>query len=297
MSRKSSNSGLKTLLVVCFCIFLISQCVSTFSRPDTSEVVYVEKSYASDGLDLQAVLELAKKSQNAEALEKSLNQSGGVNNLDLDEDGYADYIFVTEYGDGNNRGFSLTVKINDGTEEQEIATLEFVKEGNEVQSQVRGNEQIYGRNHYYHSRISLTDIILFNYLFSPHRAWSSPYYYGGSYPRYRTVNYTTYRTRTSSYKQGAASRASTSSQVKSSSVSPNRNKSATSVKAKLKTPTTSQKSFQTRTTSKVKSGGFGRSSGTTRSTSSSSGSTSGTGKTTTSSVRKSSYSSSSFGGK
>jgi len=63
-----------------------------------------------------------KTAKDGEHLEKLINDKDtGVNNLDLDEDGKVDYIKVTEYGNDNSKGFSLTVEPSKG-EEQEVAT-------------------------------------------------------------------------------------------------------------------------------------------------------------------------------
>ncbi len=282
MSSKSDIKSLQKFLLTAFVIFLGIHFIVSISNSGSKRddrVIYVEKNYASDGLDLQSVLELSKEVEGPDELEQMLNSQNGVNNLDLNEDGIVDYIYVTEYGDEDFKGFSLTVRPEED-QEQEIATLEFVKDQESVDMEVKGNESVYGHNHYYHSRVTLGDIILFNYLFRPHRMWVSPYYYGyHSYPRYRTVNYTTYRTRTKSYTSGATSKSRTSAAIKSSVKSPNSNKSANSIKAKLKNPTSTQKSFQKRTATATKSGGFGKK----------------TSKAT--SVRKSSYSGSKSGGK
>lgn len=280
MSNKSELKGIQKLFFGAFVLFLLIHFIVSLGNSNSgsdNNIVYVEKNYASDGLDLEAVLELSKNVSDPKALEEELNSPDGINNLDLNEDGYIDYIYVTEYGDEEYKGLSLSVKPTE-QEEQEIATLEFVQNDNEVEMEAKGNEQIYGHNHYYHSRVTLGDIILFNYLFSPHRYWVSPFYYGyHNYPRYRTVSYTSYRTRTARYTSGSTSKAKLSPSLKSNISSPNKSKAATSVKAKLKNPTTSQKSFQVKNTRKVKSGGFG--------------------KKTSTSVRKTSFSSGGSGGK
>ena len=58
----------------------------------------------SDGLDLKLVGALIQdgKCKNAEELEQELNKEGGINNLDLDNDGKIDYINVTEIDPKNN---------------------------------------------------------------------------------------------------------------------------------------------------------------------------------------------------
>lgn len=248
---------------------------------------------AADGLNLNAVGDLLKKTKSTEEFERLLNdKSTGVNNLDLDEDDKVDFIKVTEYGSGNVRGYSLTTEPAAG-EEQEIATIEIEKDASsQGKMEVHGNENIYGQGHYYHSRFSLGDAMLMSYLWGPRWGmWHSPYRYGmypGYYRSYGTVSRSSYTTKTRSASSNV--KRSSTSNIKSATKSPNAAKSAKSVKAPLSKPTTSQKSFQSRNPSKsVKSGGFGRSS------SSSYGSRSTTSRSP--SVRSSSRSGGSFGGK
>lgn len=217
---------------------------------------------AADGLDLKNIGPLLKKAKNAEELEKLINDSSeGVNNLDLNEDNKVDYINVTEFGEKNNRGFSLTTDLGRG-EVQELATIQIEKKGDEAEVEVRGNKQIYGDNHYHQSRWSgLHTYMLMSYMFRPHPFYYSPYGWGrypGYYRSYRTVPNSSYRSRTRPTSD--LSRSSTS-KMANKIKSPNAGKSSTKIRAPLKNPSRSQKSFQTRNPSKtVRSGGFGRSS-------------------------------------
>ncbi len=55
--------------------------------------VVAPTSEAAEGLDLKAVSELFKDSENLEEFEKALNDPEvGINNLDLDENGEVDFI-------------------------------------------------------------------------------------------------------------------------------------------------------------------------------------------------------------
>ncbi|MBC2607194.1 hypothetical protein [Pelagicoccus albus] len=243
---------------------------------------------AASGLDLRAAAELLKKASDGEELERLLNSaSEGVNNLDLDEDGAVDYIKVTEYGSGNVKGFSLTVDLAE-SETQEIATIEIEKSSDgRAYVETRGNQHIYGNNHYYHNSFGFTDFLLLNWLFNSNRPYySSPWGYN-SYPdyygRYQPTSYDNYRRRTSTNTSSWTS--ANKSQLSTPATSPNSGKNATTIKAPLKNPTTSQKSFQARNPSKkVASGGFGRTS-TTSSSSSKSTSSPTIRRTTTSSYR------------
>ncbi len=254
----------KYLAIFFFILVVWSFC----SEPDRNEyagnydVTVQTLTPASDGLDLKAVGALLKKARDAESLERLINDpKEGVNNLDLNGDGKVDYIKVTEYGDDNVRGFALTTEPAKG-EEQEIATIEVEKSKDKAQVEIQGNEQIYGPRHYYHSTFGLTDFLLMSYLFSPHRYYVSPWYYGyypGYYRPWRTMDYTRYRSRAAQYGRSAGFRQSATENVKSTVRSPKAGKTARSVRAPLRNPTKSQKSFQARASRSVRSGGFGRS--------------------------------------
>lgn len=254
-------------------------------KQDNYNVNVTTMNTAADGLDLQAVGALVQKAKDAEQFEKLINDPAeGINNLDLDEDGKADYIKVTEYGSGTSRGFSLTTELQKG-DEQEIATIDIESTDNkEADVEVRGNPQVYGQNHYYQSHYSMMDVFLLSYLFSPHRSYMSPWgygYYPSYYRPYSTMEHSNYRSRVASANASSKMASGQNSSMKTRSTSPNVGKNASNIKAPLKNPTSSQKSFQSRNPSNaVRSGGFGRS-------------------TSSPSVRTSSYgrSGSGFGGK
>ncbi|NRA46295.1 MAG: hypothetical protein HRU09_15185 [Oligoflexales bacterium] len=218
---------------------------------------------ADKGLNLQAVGELLKKAKNGEEFEKLLNDpKSGVNNLDLNGDGKVDYIKVTEFGEGDVKGFSLSTEPKKG-EEQEIATIKIEKAEDQGSAVVetKGNPQIYGHNHYYQSSWSgLGTGMLLGYLFSSHRPYASPFSYGNypySYNSYRTVPYDAYTRRTGSMIPDGAYKRTSSGRYDHIS-SPNNGKMASSIKAPLKNPSRSQKSFQTRQVTRKKSPVFGR---------------------------------------
>ena len=233
---------------------------NTTKKSNTTVVVDSE---AKSGLDLEAVTALVEKVENAEQLEKKLNEENGINNLDLNEDDKVDYISVTEFGDKNSYGFSLTVEPAEG-EEQEIATIEVTKENEKAQVHVSGNQRVYGQGHHYNSSHLIGGLLLYSYLTRPHPYYHSPWgwgrypgYYGSGY---RTVGYSSYHSRTRSYVSTSSVTRSKTSTSRSKLTSPNKNKVANKgIKKSLSNPTKSQKSFQARNPSKaVKSGGFGR---------------------------------------
>ncbi|MET0752522.1 MAG: hypothetical protein ABWZ66_04085 [Pyrinomonadaceae bacterium] len=182
-------------------------------NPNPSTVV--EKEYISDensdlareNLDLRAVGHLLEKSKNAEEFEHLLNSSDGVNNLDLNGDGYADYISVAEYenNDDNQRGFTLFDRF--GSEEiQEIARIIFDRDrldSSGARVLLSGNEQLYGDNYNYETNWQDKIPVIVSSLFGKRESnYQSPYYYGNypnDYQTYRVVETPVYRTRITQY--------------------------------------------------------------------------------------------------
>jgi hypothetical protein len=255
------NEG--TLKIVCgvLGVFLLVSLWGSFSSPDQYDVNVTSVQIpagASEGLDLRAVGELVKTAKDAEALERQINDSAsGLNNLDLDSDGEVDYISVEEFGGGNSRGFMLVAKLNDGRE-QEVATIDIEKTtDSNVDLEIRGNERVYGANHYHHSSFGIGDYLMLRWLFGSHSMYRSPYYYGrypGYYSRYRVAAPATYRARTARATRNSSLTASTRSQMSSGHAS-----KVHSQKTSLRKATTSKRSFQARASgSSARSGGFGR---------------------------------------
>ena len=222
-------------------------------------------SQAKDGLDLKALTELVKNGASAEGIENKLNQPGGINNLDLDENNEVDFINVTEYGNKSDaHGFSFTVKLDNG-EEQEIAEIEIEKSGDNAEIVTRGNQQIYGQNHSYHSYHPISTFLLWSYLMRPHPFYYSPWhhgYYPSYYGHYRPVGRSIYRTRTRNVTRNSTVKplSANSAASKSRLSNPNRGKYANQgIKKSLSKPTSTQKQFRARNINrKVSSGGFGR---------------------------------------
>jgi hypothetical protein len=101
-----------------------------------------------DNLNLYAVMNLFQKSETIEGFEKSLNdENTRINNLDLNNDNYIDYIKVTDYVDGNVHTIVLQ-DILDRNESQDVAvfTVEKLRNGS-VQIQLIGDEALYGKNY------------------------------------------------------------------------------------------------------------------------------------------------------
>lgn len=105
----------------------------------------VEPEVPGDHFSLEGALELFKKSESPEKFEKMLNSPDSkVNNLDLNADGYIDYIRVLDHSEGNVHAFILQAVISE-SESQDIAVIELEKLSNgKAVLQIVGNEDIYG---------------------------------------------------------------------------------------------------------------------------------------------------------
>ena len=215
---------------------------------------------AADGLDLQAVTDLATRSKSAEDFEKKLNSPGNVvNNLDLNEDDVVDFIKVTEVHDTAARGFSLTTEVAEG-DEQELCTIQFEEENGQANVNTQGNQSLYGNNHHYHYTSSLSNILLWSYLWNSHSPYSSRWgwnNYPGEYQRAKPRSYQQYNAAHKGKPYRTAIKKTSVSGAKQPMKSPNLNKTATKIKAPLKNPTRTQRAFQSRNPSKTLSrGGF-----------------------------------------
>jgi hypothetical protein len=98
-----------------------------------------------DNFSLEGALELFKKSESPQEFEKMLNtQDSKVNNLDLNGDGYIDYVRVIDRNEGNVHTFTLQAVISD-KEVQDVAVIALEKKSNgKAVLQIIGDEDVYG---------------------------------------------------------------------------------------------------------------------------------------------------------
>ena len=149
----------------------------------------------SDNLDLDAVASIFGDSKNLEDFERTLNDPDNrISNLDLNEDGYIDYLRVLENSTDRN---SLVViqAVLDQDVYQDVATIEIerVNSGN-VRVQIVGDSYIYGSN-YIIEPVYVRTPVIFSFFWSPrYVAYHSPYYWN-YYPRWYSYYrpYPTYR--------------------------------------------------------------------------------------------------------
>ena len=155
--------------------------VTTTTRAASSDI--------SDNLDLEAVASIFGDSENLEDFERRLNDpKRRISNLDLNEDGYIDYLRVVENSSDEN---SLVVvqAVLDKDIYQDVATIEVerVSNGN-PRVQVVGDAYIYGSN-YIIEPIFFHTPLIYSFFWGPrYSPWHSPYYWN-YYPRW----YSSYR--------------------------------------------------------------------------------------------------------
>ncbi len=101
-----------------------------------------------DNLNLYAVLEVFQECPTLEEFEQKLNSEDlNINNLDLDGDGYIDFIQVEDNFFGNSHSIVLKVAIS-STEWQDVAVIQVDRDANDrVLIQVIGDEALYGENY------------------------------------------------------------------------------------------------------------------------------------------------------
>ncbi|TDE41853.1 hypothetical protein E0I26_15810 [Flavobacterium rhamnosiphilum] len=121
-----------------------------FSMPLFSQIEsrLVALGIPGDNLNLYAVLDIFQKSKTLEEFERAINDKDtNINNLDLNNDGYVDYIQVASYRDGDSYSIVLRVAVN-RIEYQDVAVIEVNKNRfGKVVIQIIGDEELYGEDY------------------------------------------------------------------------------------------------------------------------------------------------------
>jgi hypothetical protein len=164
-------------------LWIIGLIIMSGSSPVMAEQEEAEITPASEtleGLDLGAVCELFKESENLEAFEKSLNDPDvGINNLDLDENGEVDFICVTEETSGNAHLILLQAVLGEN-ESQDVATIEIDESEDDTCMQIQGNEAVYGPDYYFiPAEVHIRAWPIITFLYRPgYRPYRSAYTFG-----------------------------------------------------------------------------------------------------------------------
>lgn len=166
-----------------------------------------EPEQAGDNLDLQGVLQLFEKSSSVEDFENRLNKENNeVNNLDLNEDGFVDYIRVVDYSDDKVHSLTLQVPYSND-EAQDVAVILLEDKGDEnTVIQIVGDEDLYGDDYIVEPSgedekevVNVHQWPLVRFVYAPnYRVWSSPWRYGlypNWYKPWKPVPWSTFNAR------------------------------------------------------------------------------------------------------
>jgi len=139
----------------------------------------------SDNLDLQAVASIFGDAKDLADFEYRLNDpSLRINNLDLNKDGYVDYLRVVEVVEGNAHLIVIQAVLGRDMY-QDIATIEIEKNTrrNQVSIQIVGNSYLYGPNYIYEPVYVATPPVFSLFWGVSYRPYYSSWYWG-YYPSY-----------------------------------------------------------------------------------------------------------------
>ncbi len=161
----------------------ILACSMGLSAQDVT-TVKAKDSDISDNLDLEAVASIFMDAENLEDFERQLNDpEKKLSNLDLNGDGYVDYLRVIEAADKKAKVITIQAVIGKDLY-QDVATIdvELDNEG-KTQVQVVGDVFMYGTD-YVIEPVYVQRPRIFVYLWAPRPVvWFSPFYWG-YYPTY-----------------------------------------------------------------------------------------------------------------
>ena len=255
-------------IVVLGTCMVLSLLLISCGRDDINVQVEAVAGTADQGLDLEALGVLAGQSKDAEEFEKKLNQKGGVNNLDLDQDGKVEFLKVESEDEGAAKILRITAVLSESGENQHVADIQVEREGQTETAnvQIQGNENIYGRNAYHQSHFGFGDYLMLRWMFGGfYRPYYSPFGFG-FYPRYhgfyRPVPYGAYagRARTMTRSSSGQRFSKSNSNQLSSNPSSRGKASSSKVSSQMKNPTRSQAAFrQTKQrAARSRASGFGR---------------------------------------
>jgi hypothetical protein len=142
--------------------------------------------WAKDNFDLLRIGPLIERSRNTQEFESYLNSRDGINNLDLNGDGYVDYLSVDEYSDCNEFECGWSIYDRFGPDRgQEIATVVFYRDEPRYSGArvlITGNDNLYGDNYYYETNWLDVTLNVVSALFSPRRQMYRSAYYYDYYP-------------------------------------------------------------------------------------------------------------------
>jgi len=162
-------------------ILVLALCTTFFNVQAQRRVVTTARATSydiSDNLDLDAVASIFGDSENLEDFERRLNDPNDrISNLDLNEDGYIDYLRVIETSTDRNSLVVVQAVLDDDVF-QDVATIEVERVHNGTpRIQIVGDAYIYGPDYIIEPYFVHTPLI-FSFFWGPrYSPWRSPYYW------------------------------------------------------------------------------------------------------------------------
>ncbi|WP_304235451.1 hypothetical protein [Jiulongibacter sediminis] len=152
----------------------------------TQRTVVVEPSSydISDNLDLKAVGDLFGRSRDLREFERKLNDpENRISNLDLNGDGFVDYLRVMESTQGYTHVVTIQAAIGQDLF-QDVATIDVDRDTNQrAYVQIIGHPYFYGPGYIIQPSYYYTPLFYNTFWSSGYMIWRSPYYYN-YYPSY-----------------------------------------------------------------------------------------------------------------
>ena len=175
--------------------------VTTQVPKHTTAQTVIVTTYNTDmsfDLDLHAVAAAYSEARSTREFEQLLNSSKYmINNLDLNRDGYVDYLRVIETRKGQYYAYLIQACLAP-TVFQDVATLVAERRASTLYVEVVGDSYLYGYNYVvrptFVKRPPMWDV----YGYTNYTVWVSPYYYG-VWPNYYTRPKTVYITHYQAY--------------------------------------------------------------------------------------------------
>ena len=149
-------------------------------------------------LDLHAVAAAYSEARSTREFEQLLNSSKYmINNLDLNRDGYVDYLRVIETRKGHYYAYLIQACLAP-TVFQDVATLVAERRASTLYVEVVGDSYLYGYNYVVRPTFVKRPLMWDVYGYANYTVWVSPYYYG-VWPSYYTRPKTVYITHYQAY--------------------------------------------------------------------------------------------------
>ena len=149
-------------------------------------------------LDLHAVAAAYSEARSTREFEQLLNSSKYmINNLDLNRDGYVDYLRVIETRKGHYYAYLIQACLAPSVF-QDVATLVAERRASTLYVEVVGDSYLYGYNYVVRPTFVKRPLMWDVYGYANYTVWVSPYYYG-VWPSYYTRPKTVYITHYQAY--------------------------------------------------------------------------------------------------